>query len=66
MSPAKKDRLKYTEYSSSSAEMNEGDEIEEYENTLILNKSFSSIGNTNKNKSEHDIRANNLKQEIGN
>lgn len=61
MSPAKLNRLKYTEYSSSSAEMNEGDEIEAYENTLILNKSFSSIDNTNKNKSQREIGAYNLK-----
>ncbi len=41
--------------------MNECDETEEYENELILNKSFSSIGYSNRIKNQHDTHIDLLK-----
>ena len=41
--------------------MNEDEDIEQYGNKIILNKSFSSIDNTNHDNSQHDISAEVLK-----
>ena len=55
MSPKKNNKKMDSEYSSSFFEMNENDESEDCGNKIILNKSFSSIDNTNHNNSQHDI-----------